>query len=83
MVAAMPRFYFDFREDDGGCIDEIGEDFPDAEAARQAAFDALADAARDLGHQHRDGRVAVQIRDNSDAPFMEVAVMFEAKDIGK
>ena len=43
----MPRFFIDTDDGDSPHRDEEGFDLPDAQAARDAAMDALPDMARD------------------------------------
>lgn len=43
----MPRYFIDTSDGQRPLIDNVGQEFPDAEAARRAALDALPDMARD------------------------------------
>ena len=44
----MPRFFIDTSDQTHFIRDEVGYEFPDVEAARDAAIDALPDMARDV-----------------------------------
>ena len=43
----MQKFYIDTSDDEFFCRDETGRDYPDVDAAKQAAVGALPDMARD------------------------------------
>ncbi|MCC8961485.1 hypothetical protein H8A95_03910 [Bradyrhizobium sp. Pear76] len=79
----MPRFYFDFLDDGGTSVDETGAEFPSREAAKREALETLGVIARDLGHRHLQGHVAIHVRDDGDPPFLEVAVTLEVKPVSK
>ena len=79
----MARYYFDIHDGGGTTVDDTGAELPSPEAARKEALAALGDIARDLALNHAEGRVAIRIRDDGDPPFMEVAVTFEARTVGK
>ena len=62
----MPRYYFDFRDEDGPAIDEEGVELRDVEAAQSEAAFAMADAVRDRlrGPVPRPGEIAIEARDD-------------------
>jgi hypothetical protein len=74
----MPRFYFDFHEDDGSTIDDDGTEFPNIDAARDEALVALGDAARDFARRHSKGRLSVRVRDGN-GPVLEMSATFEER----
>ena len=60
----MTRYFFDYRDASGVVIrDEVGEELPSINAAREQALVALGDAARDLTRQGREDRLTIEIRD--------------------
>ena len=42
----MPRFFFDILGGEGETTDDVGQDFPDARAAFDAAVDVLSEVAK-------------------------------------
>jgi hypothetical protein len=72
----VPRFYFDFYDDDGTGTDEVGEDFPSVEDARKEAMAAIGEAARDFSRN--EDRLTIRVRDSS-GQVLEVSATFEVK----
>ncbi|WGR91661.1 MULTISPECIES: hypothetical protein [unclassified Bradyrhizobium] len=59
----MPRYFFDYRDATGVIRDDVGEDLPGVDVARELALVALGDAARDFTRQGREDRLTIEIRD--------------------
>jgi hypothetical protein len=76
----MPRFYFDFHDDDGSTIDDDGVEFLDIDGAREEAIVALSDAARDFIRRCSEGRLSIRVRDG-EGPVWEVSATFETKPV--
>ncbi len=43
----MPRFFFDILGGEGETTDDVGQDFPDAKTAFEAAMDVLSEVAKE------------------------------------
>jgi hypothetical protein len=78
----MPRFYFDFDDDDGTFIDKDGGEFADLAAARREAMASLGEAARDFCRRSPGGRLAIFIR-SDEGPIVELSATFETKPLEK
>ena len=74
----MSRFYFDFDDHGGTTIDTDGEEFPDIDAAKREALEALGDAARDFARLGAEDRLSVRIRD-AEGAILEVSATFETR----
>jgi len=72
----MPRFFFDFRDVNGTTPDADGEEMSDVEAARLEAMTTLGEVGRDFTRQGEDGRLVIDIRDDS-GPVLSVSASFE------
>ena len=74
----MPRFYFDIT--DGGLIlDDVGTEFANAHAARDAAIKVLPDVARDTIGEGEGREVVVLMRDASDKALFTASLTLAAK----
>ena len=74
----MPRFFFDFA-DDKVLPDELGTEFSDAHAARDAAITVLPDIARDeIGTGDSRG-VLVLMREEKGRALFAAALTLSAK----
>ena len=58
----MTRYFFDYRDANGVTRDEVGEDLPSVDAARELALVALGDAARDFSRRGREDHLTIEIR---------------------
>ncbi|WP_426441814.1 DUF6894 family protein [Bradyrhizobium genosp. P] len=63
----MTRYFFDYRDANGVIKDEIGEDLPSVDAAREMALAALGDVARDMTRQGHEDRLMIVVRDGEHA----------------
>jgi hypothetical protein len=59
----MPRYYFDSLDGGPVLLDEEGLELDGIEAARREALSGLADFARDLVPNAKQGRMSVHVRD--------------------
>jgi hypothetical protein len=78
----MPKYYFDFHDSQGAATDEVGEELPSPGVARQMAFRALGDAARDLTLHGIEGGLAIEVRDDA-GPILRVSVEIAETHIKK
>lgn len=74
----MPRFFFDISN--GGIItDDVGTEFPNTHAARDAAIKVLPDIARtEIGTRHSP-EIVVLMRDESGGAVFTAALSLTAK----
>ena len=74
----MPRFFFDIT--DGGLIlDDVGTEFPNVHAARDAAIKVLPDVARDEIGEGQSREIMVLMRDDADKALFTAALTLTAK----
>ena len=74
----MPLFFFDIT--DGGLIlDDLGTEFPNAHAARDAAIKVLPDVARDTIGEGEGREVVVLMRDDANRALFTAALTLTAK----
>ncbi|MCK1453164.1 hypothetical protein IVB36_20230 [Bradyrhizobium sp. 35] len=73
LTGDMPRYFFDFHDDNGATIDDEGHELPGLNAARTEARRTIGEAARDLTAKGQDGVVQVEVRDEHGA-VLRVAV---------
>ena len=73
----MPRFFFDTRDDDHFLKDDEGLDFPDLEAVKVEAAEALTELARDVIPGSLKRELAVEVRDEL-GPVLKAILTFEA-----
>jgi hypothetical protein len=77
--AAMPRYYFDLRDDTGVALDEEGLELASSRAVQAEAAKSVADMARDaiLSAPAAGGRqsMAIDVRD-AGGPVMQVKFSF-------
>jgi hypothetical protein len=82
--AAMPRYYFDLRDEQGLAHDEEGLELASARAVQAEAAKSVADMARDaiLGLPSTGGKqtMAIDVRD-AHGPVMQVTFSFEVEDL--
>ena len=74
----MPRFFFDFA-DDKVLPDELGTEFPNAHAARDAAIKVLPDIARDEIGAGDSRAVLVLMRDEEGRALFTASLTLSAK----
>ena len=60
----MPRFFFDIR-DGHSTVDDVGSEFPNVHAARNAAIKALPEIARDQIGSGCSREVSILMRDEA------------------
>jgi hypothetical protein len=70
-------FYFDVRDGDSIIRDDIGLEYPDIEAARDAAAVTLAEMAKDVLPGPLVHEMAVEVRDSEEDPLLRAALRFE------
>ncbi len=70
----MPRFYFDFTDQDGLFVDTEGTDLPDPQAAEREATRALTEMAGDWLPDTNSGRLSIFIRDEADRGVLVVSL---------
>jgi hypothetical protein len=70
----MPRFFFDFREDECLSTDEEGLDLPDVAAAESEAAKAAADVGAEVLPNGSVRAVMVQVRSETGQRVMNVTV---------
>ena len=74
----MPLFFFDIT--DGGLVlDDVGTEFPDAHAARDAAIKVLPEVARDEIGGGQSWEISVLMRDEADKALFTAALTLTAK----
>lgn len=73
----MPRYFIDTPDGQRPLIDNSGQEFPGAEAARRAALDALPDMARDELPNGDRRTFAVSVRDASCRAIYSAKLMLE------
>ncbi len=74
----MPRFFFDIQ--DGQLIpDDIGTEFPNAHAARDAAIRILPDIAREKMSLGKSRQVAVLMRDETGQALFAASLILSAE----
>jgi hypothetical protein len=82
--AAMPRYYFDLRDEQGLARDEEGLELASARAVQAEAAKSVADMARDaiLAAPLTGGRqtMAIDVRD-AGGLVMQVTFWFEVEDL--
>jgi hypothetical protein len=78
----MPKFYFDFQDDDGGGgeTDDVGAVLPTVDHARKEAVAAIGDAVRDFSRSYCEGCLRILVRD-TDGPVLEVSATLETRAI--
>ncbi|MEQ1768512.1 MAG: hypothetical protein ABL879_01620 [Devosia sp.] len=77
----MPRYFFDFSDNDELFIDREGIELPDEEAAKRESSTIAADIARDhLAGTVSPGIVEVRIRDEAGNYLTSKAVHIEFDD---
>jgi hypothetical protein len=75
----MPRYYFDVRDGDRFIRDEDGLDYPNIEAARDAATVALAEMAKDALPRAERHHIAIEVRDEAKQPLLIAGLTFEIR----
>jgi hypothetical protein len=77
--ALVPRFYFDIRDGDQFIRDDEGLDYPNIEAARDAATAALAEMAKEALPGAERYHIAIEVRDEAKEPLLIAALTFEIR----
>jgi hypothetical protein len=76
----MPRFHFDIHENGRFIPDEKGQDFMDADGARQEAVLTGVSIARDAFVAGTAQHVVVDVRENAHAPCLKVSITLEVEE---
>ena len=74
----MPRFYFDFHDEAGITIDDTGEEFPSADAARNEALATIGGLIKDILTRCSDTYLAIELRDNRSS-ILRVSASIQTK----
>ncbi|MCK1361479.1 hypothetical protein [Bradyrhizobium sp. 199] len=61
----MPRFHFDYHEEERVTLDEVGREVQSADIARRMAMVALGEAVRDFTFAARPGSIAIVVRNDA------------------
>ena len=72
----MPRFYIDTSDQEHFVRDEDGYEFPDVEAAKNAAVDALPDMARDELPDGEGRTFIAVVRDEQGRTLVQATMTF-------
>jgi hypothetical protein len=75
---AMPRFFFDI-QDGGLTVDDVGTEFPNVHAARDAAIRVLPDIARDYIAPHADREISVLMRNEAGQEVFKASFSLRAE----
>lgn len=70
----MPRFFIDTSDGNFLARDEVGHDFPDLQAAKQAAVSALPDIAREELPDGDERRFSAVVRDQDGAAVLQASL---------
>jgi hypothetical protein len=73
---AMPRFYFDIRDNEALAPDEEGLELPDMRAAEVEAAHSLAHMAKDMPSGTEHHHMAVEVR-TDDGPIFKATFVFK------
>lgn len=76
VLTAMPRYYFDTRDNDRFVPDEIGIEIATLEKVKRAASEAMADFAKDVLPGSVVRILSIEVRDGS-GPVLRVMLRFE------
>lgn len=74
----MPRFYFDI-VDGGLTVDDVGTEYPNADAARVGAIATLPELARDVIGEGKSREVVLLMRDESNRALFTASLTLSAK----
>lgn len=74
----MPRFFFDI-QDGQLTTDDVGTEFPNAHAARDAAIKVLPDIAREEISQGESRQVAVLMRNEAGQALFAASLILNAE----
>ncbi len=61
----MPRFFFDILGGEGETTDDVGQDFPDAETAFDAAMDVLLEVAKEVKPDTYSAQYSCTVKDSA------------------
>lgn len=61
----MPRFFFDILGGEGETTDDVGQDFPDARTAFDAAMDVLAEVAKEVRPDTYSAHYSCTVKDSA------------------
>jgi hypothetical protein len=73
----MPRYYFDFRNDEACTFDDDGLVLDGLEAALNKATRALTEHARDVLPRVTRKVLAIEVRDETKRPLFELRLAFD------
>jgi hypothetical protein len=74
----MPRYYFDFRNDDACTFDDVGVVLTGIEAARDEAVRKIAQHAREVLPRAVRRVLGIEVRDEAKRPVIEVKLVLHA-----
>lgn len=61
----MPRFFFDILGGEGETTDDVGQDFPDARTAFDAAVDVLSEVAKEVKPDTYSAEYSCTVKDSA------------------
>lgn len=65
----MPRFFFDILGGEGETTDDVGQDFPDARTAFDAAVDVLSEVAKEVKPDTYSAQYSCTVKDSTGLPL--------------
>jgi hypothetical protein len=78
----MPKFFFDIYDDDFEFVDDVGNSFPDLNAAKIQASLAMAEVAQDaLRTAGSDKGFAIHIRNESGRLVLKTSLTFMSQRV--
>ncbi len=81
----MPRFFFDIVGGEGETTDDVGQDFPDARTAFDAAMDVLSEVAKEVKPDTYSAQYSCTVKDSTGLELfrctMSVVGEFLTQDI--
>jgi hypothetical protein len=80
-VLAVPRFYFDVRDDARFTADEEGMEFPDLNGAEREAAETATSIGRDLLPRGDARNVTVEVRNAHGQRVLTVTVTMQVKRV--
>lgn len=76
---AVPRYFFDTRENDRFVRDEEGLELAGLDAARAEATETLTNMARDVIPKSERHTLSVEVRDDRERPVLKASVWSEVQ----
>jgi hypothetical protein len=72
----VPRYFFDFRDNDRLTSDDEGVECDGMETVRREATCALAEIAKDILPRSGPHKLAIEVRDSADRPCLRAVLSF-------